>query len=366
MYEHLNLQEDILSPASKIVAQFRGRSAQVYAIGEIFISEERLILGGDVGLSIILGQDLPLNNVWEVYSYKPYPDAKKLTEVLFAEGFEDVYLRTIIRNHELDIVVRGQTCFKFQGWSKYAGGSYLKGIGWYTGVEIMCVSTMFQLARVYQTLYSPGECGNWVSALETEAKLFNILPTSAVSTASIAPVPKLSKQIAKALSSILVGWSDTRTTIASDLSDGQIRRRLKKILGDNVVPKSEELGVFGDFRITRTNFVATGRKNHVVSVYNSTSYECIPAEELDDIYVAKSWVLLRFQALTCNISATLRESILKDTAINVFPRDLYFGYIEKQAVTRKKLTADDHRIKNYFPKIKKKKVEGDDDDDSID
>jgi hypothetical protein len=351
MYANLDIQ-DVVTRATKTVACFRGRLLQAYATAEVFIGEKRLVLGGGAGLSAVLSKEYPLDPLWEVYSNRPYSDAKELTHTLF-EDFGDVYLRTVMKNQELIVVIAGRSCFKICRRGRDVGQP-VSAHGWYTGVEILCAPVMSHLARIYQTLYTPEQCSEWTDLLTEEAELYDMLPHAVVNVRLTGSPPALAIRVAVGLKCILAGWSADTTSVISDIAPTILNQRLKKLLGASVVAKEHEQGIAGDFRLSRDEYIVQAPAKHIISVYNSTTYECLPCVNVGDAFVVAGWARLKFQAVSGTLSAADRQEILNGAAVNAFPQDSYFGDVEVVGVTRKKLVADEHRIADYYPTSKNK------------
>jgi len=367
MYKELDL-ETVKARATVVITSFRRRLVLAYGLAEIYMSERPLALGGEAGLAALFEKDCPLDPTWEIYSGRPYEDAKALADILFAEGFSDTHVRTTIKHHELIVIISGIPCFKFVRWDALSvsrantsqganrGGSpaYVSAHGWFTGTEIKCLPAITQLSRVYQVLHAPDKCSEWAGALASEAELFAILPGSAINPRAQQPPTGMAKKIAQGLMCVLAGWSDTSTQILSDLPAEKIRQRLKKIFGPNVVAKHHDQGISGDFRLARDKYVASQHTGagHTVVVYNSLEYECLPVEDIEGVFCLRGWAKLRFQAISGKISSEDRRAILEGPGEDAFPRDLYFGNVEVPGVTRKKIIAGDGRLPDYYPVVR--------------
>ncbi len=369
MYKDLSLQE-LVKEAEHAISLHRGVLFTAYIAAEIFANKHELMLGGSAGLAGIFQEPLGVPDyIWSFYCARPYQIAKEFSENLFYLGVKNVCVHTYIRGQELSVTIDGIPYFRFHRMSLQAKpGPSISG--WFTGVNILTIPIEFALAKIYQSLYDPSLCLEWPKLLATEAKIFAMLdakkinngPFTNESLIHFAPVKNsIHAIIALALSGILVGFTTNSTDIISETKPAKIKHILEKIFRETkktkspnfIASKSRELGIPGDFRLSRDEYWPTRGRQHKVHVYNSTSYECIPGilDEASGVIVSSTWVRLRFQCLYSKISQRDRDDILGGSAKDAFPQDLYFGTPELPAVSRKKITAEDQFTPDYCPSV---------------
>ncbi len=191
MYSKVNTLESLEKAAEKFVM---GNDRMLYAVffetAEHFCAQNSILLGGRVGIDVVAGRPLSKDSfVWDLYCDDTFNMAKKLVIELSEARSPHIpantaALQTNIRYKEFTIYVNARVLFRIYAVDKYKGVELINIMGYtvrtsyFSRIPIKCVPEEMQLIAIYRTLYTPAKTAQWLSELENESIIYNMIKGS--------------------------------------------------------------------------------------------------------------------------------------------------------------------------------------------
>jgi len=410
MFEGLTTVVSRLIPRATEFSMVNDRMlfAPYFEAAEAFCIENKVIIGGQVGINLLLGIPKHLDTFyWELYAKNTFSTSKQLADILYnvkAVPIDSttVELQTNIKHREFTLRVNTRSLFKIYALDQYRQldlGELLRPSlrpGYFTSQEMLVVPALMQLIDVYHQLYSPDKNANWEKLLEFEDGLFGLFDESITggfkqnnkynqTNKHNTTVPR-DKLISKLGANVFIGdysmenpdANKSRLQIISADPIETIARTTESII-PNITFVKYALNILGDFQLTKHTIYqnSNGKQIPLFDVFNSTQYEMVPFWNHKDKYkVGNPWVILRFQLIDIwvlkiiNLLSTnndiparinklyknfrvTRESargILAADPKKMFQLDKYAGIYMNEAIAKKKLiTEQGVRIPEYYP-----------------
>jgi hypothetical protein len=325
-----------------------------------------------------------------------------------------VNILTDIKNIEQTVSINTRPILKIYSiglkidYNKILRPQTVKG---YFGNNVQCLSQEIQLSDIYHNLYSLSKIFLWEHSYKTESILFNTISQDIIkiytggkrnidnnnlrvnttdkdflydyfSDRDVAIIRALPKCvfIGSVAMRLLHEYKSpiTRLQILTDKSPDDILDALKTIINENLTYVEYKLALLTDFRLTKYTIYlvkSSTERLPILDIFNSLSYEIIPAVSVGDVLCATLWVLLRFKTIDAwsvkllsektqgsglnsvltnivNDIVFLRESIEKTSIDDLFISDpsKYIGTYITERVSKKKLVLDiGKRFAPYYP-----------------
>ena len=247
MYKQINIVGDLIQNAKEFVLNNdRMLYAPFFAIVEKYCAST-CVIGGKVGAELLIGT--PINKdsfIWELYTNDTYKTARDISaEFLHAHSphinTATTNYKTDIRNIEQSISVNGRTLIKIYRADKYRNLDLMKMIRpitvkGYFGNDVQCLSEELQLCEVYQVLYSPSKFDKWEFNLSLENLLYTHVEPQLIdiftnSSGGSDSGSSGSNTIDTTTIDILSGFSDRDAAVIKNLNGVYIGGAAMKMLG---------------------------------------------------------------------------------------------------------------------------------------
>jgi hypothetical protein len=343
MYSLLNIIPDLIPEAEKfVINNDRNLYAPFFQAAEEFCIENRVIIGGQVGVDLLVGKPLTKDSFyWELYTDDTFNTAKKLSKALYRVesphvNSKYVALRTDLRHKEMTIMINTRQLFKIYSLDKYRGIELAKLMGpvlregYLTKKNISCIPEEMQLIEIYHTLYTPAKAGKWVESLAAEQKIFDLIGNNLEDKALMmvgGSAPQINRQVVDKVlmekiinqnNNVLIGDyalglldkglpHSPRVQFISDTPIDDIAKAAEIVIGTalpnlatygfKITFVKYPLNLPTDFQITKhTLYITMGKEQSpIADVYNSSTFEMIPYWNIKKIKIGNPWVLLRFR-----------------------------------------------------------------------
>jgi hypothetical protein len=426
MYRNINSVPDLVKSAELyVLSNDRMLYEPFFTIIEKYCCKEisgdsTCIIGGKIGIDLLLGT--PLNKdsfMWEIYSNDTFNIGKAIVDDIYKTYSPHIDVSTVniltdIKNIEQTVSINTRPILKIYSiglkidYNKILRPQTVKG---YFGNNVQCLSQEIQLSDIYHNLYSLSKIFLWEHSYKTESILFNTISQDIIkiytggkrnidnnnlrvnttdkdflydyfSDRDVAIIRALPKCvfIGSVAMRLLHEYKSpiTRLQILTDKSPDDILDALKTIINENLTYVEYKLALLTDFRLTKYTIYlvkSSTERLPILDIFNSLSYEIIPAVSVGDVLCATLWVLLRFKTIDAwsvkllsektqgsglnsvltnivNDIVFLRESIEKTSIDDLFISDpsKYIGTYITERVSKKKLVLDiGKRFAPYYP-----------------
>jgi hypothetical protein len=329
--------KDLIPAATEFVLENdRAKYKPFFETAEKFCSENKIIIGGAVGIDLLLRRELTKDSfIWDLYCADTYVQAKNLTDALYQTKAPHVDVRTVvlqtnIKHREFTITIDGRYAFRIFIMDEYRG-VVLRDVmnptevdGWF-GNRVLVLPSTIVLISLYQVLYSPAKIDWWGRASE----IANILESGDSSKSggfdrTIAD-DILLRSLLKDGRIVLIGdyaikrmglrvgggegVKGYRLQILTDIPIDELCRMTSRVLTaeknglrrmkvhhTRTVYVKYHLNIPSDFQIVKYTVYAlvNGEQVALYDTFNSPEYEMIPYTVNDKIRVAAPYVIMRF------------------------------------------------------------------------
>lgn len=372
---------------------------------EKFISNRKLVIGGNIGTSILLNQQYT-DTTYYIYSMHPYKDAKDLADYLFESNKDSpigkyISLKTNIKNKMLTIFVntRKFAVINYIGYAKNVKLlDLIKPIAKRSPLshDVLVMSPDYQMISLYQDIYNPDNISKLKQMLEYESDLYKFakkeLEIKIGGGKSLDEFNKVHNRVYSALSDeIFIGDYAQRFLANDDVKNSDriqvitsnfksLINKLQKISPD--ISYNKVNLYIDDSRLFKyiIYYNMGDKRRSLLDVFNSCEYETIPVIQSDKHLVASHFVLLRFRFIdiwtlrmishfnidtSSKIAAVMEsidslkqecEKLLSENPRKLFPmttektHDAYYtGIFNDLRIHMRNLGMKDRRIPLYYP-----------------
>ena len=313
---------------------------------EEFCIENRVLMGGPVGLRLLINEPLDKDcYMWNLYAADTWNTARRLWEYIYTNTQsrhidpQYVGLETNIRGREFTILIATRPCIKISALDEYRGIKLIEVMsptyrpGYFTSREIGCISEEMMLIDVYRTLYSPHKIDEWSRAIYVEADLYRLVreylseKAAIIVSAGADDVDArrgtrnhmlLDNLIRDAPDFVLIGDfalealglepAPTYLQFITNHTIDQVVTHMRALFREKLSYVRYHLNLATDFQTQKHTIYlhCKGSQIALCDVFNSSVFEMIPFwqyEETDSrvsdsyrgVQVANPWVLLRFK-----------------------------------------------------------------------
>lgn len=364
---------------------------------EKYCHTNRIIIGGDVGIAMLLEQPVNKNVFfWDLYCENAFVNAKNIADLLHdcASPHIDkrtVALQTNIKHKEFTISVNARQLFKIMGLYSTDKISIYDVINpsiipsYFTQLTVKIMPAEMQLIKIYNDLYSPNQAPEWEGLLAVEEIVFRKLEnerTKIVRGGRQTRLLDINKLILDKLRDCAVVVGDYAL---GALELDKYPERLQIICSmpiDEIIAKlglkglshiKYQLNMPRDFRLEKYTVYQRGRETVALfDVYNSTAYELVPFTP-GPFKIGAPYVLMRFLFINIwslrvlnssgknagiknkiNVQLTqakrLRQYITKMNKQDLFQLTNYAGiYIDEKVAKKQLIREIGDRFSTYYP-----------------
>ncbi|MCK4967746.1 MAG: hypothetical protein KAS12_01710 [Candidatus Aenigmarchaeota archaeon] len=282
-----------------------------FALCEEYISKERIIVGGVMGLRLLLNEELDMDCLtYELYTHDPYHHAKKVIDMIFQKTQDKyLFLQTNCVNREYTITTGSRRIIKFltDGETELFEFSEPEmRRGYFSEFDIYVLNPFIQMMKIYQVLYSPGSCSLWEKYLNYEAHLSEIILHKTFGEGAQGGRDRQKKNHRENIADRLYQAFYRKMVYLGKTTDGRLQFISSADIKDDYLMVEKTLHEFKckyvmqrpkipeDFRLTRNTIYLISEKNTpIVDIFNSGMYEIIPHQN----FKANIFVTLRFSLI---------------------------------------------------------------------
>lgn len=340
-YNHLLDEADIYIRAE------RKQYIDVYDVADKYIADQGLLIGGQLAVNLIHGEDNSDNYFYEIYTSNAFVHATKISNMITSGSPKRIVRMVTIAAYKVyHIFVDTRLIMVLYDVKVHSGTNYLRIVEPITktlrGKEMLVVSPEIQLLDIYRRLYLPSHADEWEKLLINESKLFSMvisrkeqiqkLTTGARETPIREKIDALMMEYVSSSNKILIGEHACEVLLGvksaanfievlsfSPLEEdiAEIKDKIRNITTERVQTNTRELEIMGDYRLTRTTIkLGTDSPKDIMYIYNSADYDLIPYNVLESpkrtLWVGNPFVILRFLLVNLWIVRRVRELGLID------------------------------------------------------
>jgi hypothetical protein len=426
MFEHIDAVDIAVQAAKNQVLSHRRQFIPFLSAAEIYAAKEdnEIVISGDGATRLLLNQKVEYDNYqYEFYAANAVKAARELADLLYAQDPEfGRYIsmitqipnnKFVIKIDECDIIIiralpihRGVKTFKLLVPSERSS-SFVHSL------KIKCMGPEIQLIGIYAALSNPALAKNWITLQKTERVLRDLFmkeigfkideisdekegggtSNDILQLLTMEYLSDLNRVLIGTQAATLLGWHDPRenrlqvvTTYKLCDEDIVLKRILNK-LNYNVQTTINEPRVPTDTRLRRlTGYIIRPdkRREPFIDIYNTASYELVPAPIIKSIRIGTLYVqarfllidfwtlqlLLRMQAIDANYTEHVLRMLVRSYKIlckqidktqqkDLFPflSQNYIGQYEDSELAIKRETYGQQKERRifypiYFPAVK--------------
>lgn len=353
--------------ADEYIQAERKQYLDVYKIIDKYVANEGLLVGGQMGINLIHGDDNSDNYFYDVFTSNAFVHATNLSNKITERSPKRVVRMVTVAAYKVyHIFVDTRMILVLNDVKVHRGTNYLRLV---EPIEkplrkrkVLVVSPEIQLLDIYRKLYLPSHAGDWEQLLNNESKMFNLVLSRKKQIKKIdggdMPIRQridgvlmnyISKSnkilIGEHACEILTGIKSTANFIEvlsfSPLEEdiNEIKDLVLKITAEPVNAITRNLEIIGDYRLSRTTIkLGHDKPKEIMYIYNSADYDLIPYNILDSgmrtLWIGNPFVILRFLLVNMWIIRRVRELGLIDEKFSAFRIN---GIFELIIELRKKL-----------------------------
>lgn len=331
--------------ADEYIQAERKQYIDVYKTIDQYISDNEILVSGQLSINLIQNVDNADNYFYDLYSSGAFVHATRLSNKITEKcKGRIVRMVTVAAYKVYNIFVDTRLIVILNDVKVRSGTNYLRMVEPIMKTlreqKVLVISPEIQLLGIYRKLYLPSHAGEWETLLNNEVRLFNFFlsrkttiekkeggktPTRAKIDGALMEYISRSNKIliGEHACEILTGvpsavnFIEVISFAPLEQDIMEIKEIVKNITSEPINAITRNLEIIGDYRLERTSIkLGLDRPREIMYIYNSTDYDLIPYNIIEStkrsLWIGNPFVILRFLLVNLWIIRRVREMGLID------------------------------------------------------